>query len=252
MSAGRPTVPRYDGRTASQLASLLDLPAVELFERVTSTQDVAHELGARGAPAGSLVLANAQTAGRGRGTREWRSAPGAGIWMTLLERPGDGAAVGVLSLRLALRVAPVLEPWTQAPVEVKWPNDLLVRDRKLAGVLVEARWRGARPDWVAIGIGVNVHPPEGLDAAALHDVRDRVAVLEVLVPAIRATCTATGPLNADELARYAERDAVRGRRCAAPESGIAAGITPDGALIIRGAEGERLVRSGSLVLEEQP
>jgi BirA family transcriptional regulator, biotin operon repressor / biotin---[acetyl-CoA-carboxylase] ligase len=252
VSAGPPAEPRYEGRTASQLAALLDLSVVEVFDEVASTQDVAHELGARGAPAGSLVLADAQTAGRGRGTRAWRSAPGAGIWMTLLERPADGAAVGVLSLRLALRVAPVLERWTDAPVEVKWPNDLLVRGRKLAGVLVEARWRGARPDWVAIGIGVNVHLPEGLDAAALRDVRDRVAVLEVLVPAIRAACAATGPLSAGELARYAERDAVRGRRCAAPEAGIAAGITADGALIIRGAEGERLVHSGSLVLEEQP
>lgn len=251
MSVASGTDSRYEGRSAAELEALFDLPQVVVFETVPSTQDVAHALAAGGAPAGTLVLANAQTAGRGRGAKPWQSNAAAGIWLTLLERPQAGPAVGVLSLRLAVRLAPALERWAPGTVTVKWPNDLQVGGRKLAGVLTEARWRGGRLDWVAIGVGVNVRPPEGLDAAALRDVRDRVEVLGEIVPAMRGAAAATGLLSAAELKGYAERDAVRGRRCREPVPGVAAGITPDGALIIRGADGDRLLRAGSLVLEEE-
>ena len=241
---------RYEGRTAADLQALLDLPRVVVYDEVPSTQDVVHALGESGAPAGTLVLADAQTAGRGRGANTWQSAAGAGIWLTMLERPQDSAAAGVLSLRLALRMAPVLERWTAAPIRIKWPNDLLVGERKLAGVLTEARWRGPRLDWVAIGVGINVVAPEGLGAASLVGVADRCAVLGELVPAIRAAASGHGVLTRAELDRYAERDAVRGHRCREPMAGTAGGITPDGALIIQAGDGEHAVRSGSLVLEE--
>jgi BirA family biotin operon repressor/biotin-[acetyl-CoA-carboxylase] ligase len=170
--------------------------------------------------------------------------------MTLLERPRDRAAVGVLSLRLALRMAPVLDRWTSAPVQVKWPNDLQVEGRKLAGLLTEARWRGGRLEWVAIGVGINTRLPEGLAAASLEAGVDRVSVLGELLPAMRAAAAAAGTLSTEELARFADRDATVGRRCLAPARGIAAGITPDGALIIRNDDGAQTVRIGSLVLEE--
>ena len=250
MTEAAPGGARYDGRSAAELRALLDLPSVVVYEAVESTQDVAHALGEQGAPAGTLVLADEQTAGRGRGSRSWVSAPGAGIWLTLLERPSDGAAAGVLSLRLAMRLAPVLERWTDGPVTVKWPNDLFAGRRKLAGVLTEARWRAGRPEWVAIGVGINTRLPAGVAAAALDGADDRVQVLGEVVPAMRAAAAATGLLSAEELARYAERDAVQGRRCVEPDAGVAAGITREGALIIRGVDGDRLVRSGSLVLEE--
>ena len=241
---------RYEGRTADELRALLDLPRVVVHDAVPSTQDVAHTLGEAGAPGGTLVLADAQSAGRGRGRTVWQSAAGAGIWLTLLERPTDGAAVGVLSLRLALRLAPVLERWTALPVRIKWPNDLLAGERKLGGVLTEARWRGDRLEWVAIGIGINVVPPAGIPGAALAGVTDRVDVLGELLPAIRAAAASRGPLTSAELARFAERDAARGRRCREPLRGVARGITPEGALIIQTGDGEHAVRSGSLVMEE--
>lgn len=230
---------------------LLDLPRVVVHETVASTQDVAHALGEAGAPAGTLVLADAQTAGRGRGSRSWQSAPGAGIWLTLVERPRDPAATLVLSLRLALRLAPVLERWAPEGVGVKWPNDLLCGGRKLAGILTEVRWRGDRVEWVAIGIGINVRRPDRLDAAALDGVLDRADVLAELVPAARAAASAESVLSARELEQYAMRDVVRNRRCREPVEGVASGITPDGALIIRTDTGEQAVRSGSLVMEEQ-
>ena len=84
------------------LARELGLPAVEIFETVGSTLDVAHERAAAGAAAGTLILAEEQTAGRGRQGRSWTSEPGAGIWLTLIERPKDRASLDVLSLRVGL------------------------------------------------------------------------------------------------------------------------------------------------------
>jgi BirA family biotin operon repressor/biotin-[acetyl-CoA-carboxylase] ligase len=241
---------RYDGRSAAELRAILDLPRVVIHDELPSTQDAAHALGDAGAPAGTLVLANAQSAGRGRGGRSWVSEGGSGIWMTLLERPRDPAAVGVLSLRLALRMAPVLDRWTAAPVQVKWPNDLQVQGRKLAGLLTEARWRGGRLEWVAIGVGINTRLPEGFIAASLEAGADRVSVLAELMPVMRAAAAAAGTLSTEELVRFADRDAALGRRCLEPARGIAAGITADGALIIRNEGGAQTVVLGSLVLEE--
>jgi BirA family biotin operon repressor/biotin-[acetyl-CoA-carboxylase] ligase len=242
-------VTTYDGLTPSALAALLDLPGVLVFDEVGSTLDVAHALGERGEPAGTLVLADAQTAGRGRMGRSWRSDPGAGIWLTLLERPAGAESLGVLALRLALAVAPPLERFAGAATRLKWPNDVYVGERKLAGVLVEARWRGPRLDWVAIGVGGNVRPPADFDGAGLGPTAQRVDVLAAVVPALRAAARATGSLTDDELARFARRDLALGRGCTEPASGIVAGVRADGALLVDTARGRVACHAGSLVLE---
>ena len=213
--------------------------------------DAAHALGAARAAAGTLVLAEEQTLGRGRQGNAWISGAGQGVWLTLLERPEDASGLGVLSLRVGLAVARALDALAGAPVQVKWPNDLLARGGKLAGVLVEARWRGDRPDWVAIGLGVNLRPPWGVTGSAgLDPAATRIAVLNAIVPAIRAAAGRRGPLDERELLEYAARDFMRGRRCRAPARGIVAGVTPDGALAVRTARGVEHHRAGSLVLEE--
>ena len=243
----------WDTETRASLQSLLDLPQVELLPSVRSTMDVAHTLGAAGAPPGTLVLADEQTAGRGRGGRSWRSDRGAGIWMTLLERPNDAEALGVLSIRLGLRAMPVLQRYTDGPVRLKWPNDVLVGSRKLAGILVETRWRARYVDWVAIGIGVNVRTPDVDDApASLRAGTRRIDVLAELVPAVRAAARARGPLTPDELARWAASDHAAGRLCRSPVCGRVQGLAADGSLIVE-RDGEiALARAGSLVLEEEP
>lgn len=238
----------YDGRHAGALAALLGLPRVAVFDEVGSTLDVAHALGERGEPAGTLVLTDAQTAGRGRMGRNWRSDRGAGIWLTLLERPESAESLGVLALRLALAVAPALDPFAAAPTRLKWPNDVYIGERKLAGVLVEARWRGSRLDWVAIGVGINVRPPAGFDAAALRPGTERVEVLAAVVPALRAAAHAHGPLTGDELARYTRRDLALGRVCTEPTSGVVAGVRADGALLVDTPAGGVACHAGSLVL----
>lgn len=240
---------KYDGHDAASLRALLDLPEVVLRESVTSTLDIAHSLGASGAPAGTLVLAEAQTAGRGRAGRTWASASGAGIWLTLIERPADAEAIELLSIRVGLRVAPVLERHTDSPVSLKWPNDVYVGDGKLGGILVEARWRDDRPDWVAIGVGINVRLPNEVPAAAsLRRRTDRILVLAELIPAIRSAAAARGSLSDSELSRFAARDLAVGRRCTAPAVGTVKGIDAKGCLIVATASGEVAVRSGSLVL----
>ena len=97
------------GASGEALERALGLPRVLAVQSVGSTMDEAHQLAAAGAPAGSLVIAEEQTAGRGRGGKSWTSVPGAGIWTTIIERPRDAAAIDVLSLRVGLRLAPVLE-----------------------------------------------------------------------------------------------------------------------------------------------
>ncbi len=244
------------GHEGEALARELGLPRVEALRRVASTMDAAHALAADGALAGTLVIAEAQSAGRGRGGRSWTSEPRAGLWMTLIERPRDADALDVLSLRVGLHLAPVLERWTSGPVSLKWPNDLYVGRRKLAGVLIEARWRGARADWVAIGVGINLTPPaDAPDAVGLHraDVTgsapaDATAVLAEAVPAMRAAAFATGPLRADELLAFASRDLARDRSVTEPARGTARGISPAGELLVETAAGLSSYRTGSLVL----
>ena len=246
------TTDRYDGRTAAALAERLGLARVVLRARVGSTMDLAHALGAAGAPAGALVLADEQTSGRGRGGTVWESPPARGLWFSLLERPTDATALEVLSLRVGLAAAAALDGYADAPVRVKWPNDLFVAGRKLAGVLVEARWRDARPDWVAIGVGVNVLPPPTVTrATGLRPGTSRLEVLESLIPAIRGAASRDGPLDQSEIAHFARRDLARNRRCVLPARGLVAGITARGELDVQTADGtRRYFRAGSLELEE--
>ena len=210
--------------------------------------DVASAMAAAGTPAGTLILANAQLAGRGRAGRRWESRAGDGIWMTLVERLDDPSAIDVLSLRTGLRAARALDRFAGARVGLKWPNDLFVRGGKLGGILVESRWRGNRPEWTAIGIGINVRAAGFPGAATLGAGISRLEVLGDLVPALRAATAARGHLSAQELDDFAGRDIAGGRRCLAPVDGIVAGIAADGALLIETSGKVRRVVEGSLVL----
>jgi len=198
--------PLYDGVTADELRDLVGAPALHVFHSTTSTMDVGHELARAGAPAGTVILADAQTAGRGRSGAAWVSGPGRGIWLTLIERPRDPSALDVLSLRAGLAAARALDLFADEPVRIKWPNDLFLRGKKLGGILIEARWRDLEPEWAAIGLGINVRAPESMDAGSLEAGANRIEVLTELVPEIRRAAVATGLLTADELAEFAGRD----------------------------------------------
>ena len=224
-----------------------------MLESTTSTLDVAHRLAGQGAAAGTLVIANEQTAGRGRGGKSWQSTAGAGLWLTLIERPQDTSGIGVLSLRVGLAAAEALDRFAPEPIRLKWPNDLYIDRGKLGGVLVEARWREQSLEWIAIGVGVNVTRPEGVPtAAALEPGTSRVDALIELIPALREAALATGPLDDGELEEFNARDLARGKICLEPALGRVAGITAAGELLVALADSVAPFRSGSLVLEEMP
>jgi len=235
------------GHEGDALARALGLPRVVAVRQVDSTMDAAHAAAGEGAPAGTLIVAEEQRAGRGRSGKVWSSPARGGVWLTLIERPRDADGVEVLSLRIGVRLATVLERWTSAPITLKWPNDLFVGGLKLAGVLVEARWRQSRCDWVAIGLGVNLGH-SALNAVATLGEADPSTVLAEVVPALRACAFATGPLRDDELAAFAARDLAFGRELTHPAAGTARGIAATGELLVETALGLTPFRGGSLVL----
>lgn len=241
----------FDGATAPELESILGLRRVELFDSVTSTMDVAHGLAGSGAPGGTLVLTDRQTAGRGRAGRSWASAGGSGVWLTMIERPRDTSGLDVLSLRVGLALAGALDRFAPEPIRLKWPNDLYVDGGKLGGILVEARWREQAVEWVAIGVGVNVRQPEEFpEARALDPGTPRIDVLREVSAAIGRAAASTGPLGVHEMEEFNARDLARGRLCTEPALGRVVGITPAGELLIALADSVAPFRSGSLVLAE--
>lgn len=228
--------------------------------RAASTQDLVHQRGEDGAPHGTAIVAAEQMEARGTRGRAW-SAPVGGVWMSVLCRPAVAAGVEVLSLRVGLAVAAALEgAGTLPPIGLKWPNDLILGDRKVGGILCEARWRGQQVAWVTVGIGINVRNPIPAEVAAtasrLADFDpglDEIALAEVVAVAIAGAGTGGPALSPAELQAFARRDRLRGRRLAAPVPGIAGGVAADGALIVKADDGSvRTVRAGSVVLEDRP
>ncbi len=132
---------------------------IHVYERVGSTNDVLKEMAAQGAPEGTLVIAEEQTAGRGRMGRTWVAPPGSSLLMSVLFRtslPLTHLYRPVMACGLA--VAEACEEEEGIPtVEIKWPNDLLIGGRKFTGILPEGAFVGERLAWVVVGIGVNVN-----------------------------------------------------------------------------------------------
>jgi BirA family biotin operon repressor/biotin-[acetyl-CoA-carboxylase] ligase len=233
-------------------------PKVLRFPTVGSTMDHLHELAAEGVAEGTIVVAGEQTSGRGSRGRTWRSPPG-GLWLSALYRPGTPAGAELLSLRVGLAVAEAIEAvGSGVRVTIKWPNDLMLDDRKLGGILCEARWHGEELGWIVAGIGLNVSNPIPVElAASATRLADRLPdispeALESPVTArLRALDPASDRLDPAELAALRERDWLRGRRLLAPVAGRADGIAEDGVLLVRDAGGTaRGIRGGTVELAE--
>ena len=181
----------------------------------------------------------------------------------LLRPPPPLPAAGVLSLRVGLVLADVVEAvlgvrptsLSGPRAALKWPNDVLVDDRKVAGILCESRWQGDTLQWLAVGIGVNVAneiPPDLAErAVALRELRPgarRIDVLDPLVPALGRLTAHGAHLTEFECAAFARRDWLRGRQIRTPLAGRASGIRPDGALLVDTGSGTTMVRDGHVEL----
>ena len=145
-------------------------------ERMGSTNDRCLELLEAGSPEGTLVICEEQTHGRGRRARQWLSPPRLGITMTLLLRPSlPATSAPLLAFAAAVGMAGALEKALERPVRIKWPNDLLIEGRKVAGFLAEGRGGTSRPAAV-VGVGLNVNHQE---SDFPPEIRDRVTSLRL-------------------------------------------------------------------------
>jgi BirA family biotin operon repressor/biotin-[acetyl-CoA-carboxylase] ligase len=209
-----------------------------------STNDRARELAAAGAPHGTLVTAREQTAGRGRYGRSWIGPPGRALLLSLVLREVES----LLPLRAGLAVADV----AGEDALVKWPNDVWIAGRKVAGVLAEAR---PQDGWAVLGIGVNVavelaELPEELHESAGTLGRDPRALEPTLRDLLHALERRLDEPAAATLAALRARDALRGRRVTWTEGeGMGAGIDDSGALLVTREDGITVaVSSGEVLL----
>ena len=245
-------------------------------EVVGSTNDAAKALAFRGAPAGTVVVADEQTAGRGRLNRRWVAPPQSSLLCSLVFRPAlPPRKAQKLTMLCAMASADAIRARADLEVALKWPNDLVVasqtlapgssRWRKLAGLLTETEVTNGTVAFVVVGIGINVNVPEDTlddlspDATSIlveigHRV-DRGALLADVLAAIEARYERL-KRGEDPHREWASRLATLGRQVVVTTGkeqlrGIAAAVNEDGALLLRTEDGSlRPVRAGDVSLPQ--
>jgi len=222
--------------------------------RVTdSTNERAKELAMAGAPGGLVVTADEQTAGRGRRGNVWFAPPGSCLLYSALVRPFAAAESPLLPLAVPLAVCEAAEAVAPVRCQVKWPNDIWIDERKVSGVLVEAR-----PDegWAVVGVGLNVaitedqFPPELRETAvSLLPTEAEEGLPAGGAPGVRRSLTSLNDalgrwLESDHdevLSAYRARDALCGRRISwEGGEGVAEEIDERGHLVVEKSDGERV------------
>jgi BirA family biotin operon repressor/biotin-[acetyl-CoA-carboxylase] ligase len=219
--------------------------------QTASTNDLARQWALEGAAAGSVVLTEEQTAGRGRFGRPWSAHAGTALLMSVIARPRlSPEHVPRLTMVGAVAVAEALDGLAPGKVYLKWPNDVLLTGRKVAGILPEAIWLSERLEAVILGIGLNVRvdftgTPLADRAISVETVIggpiDRAALLALLLQRIDHWSMRVGdPVLLDA---WRERLETPGKHVTASSaagaiSGQALGVDDDGALLLQSAEGQ--------------
>jgi BirA family biotin operon repressor/biotin-[acetyl-CoA-carboxylase] ligase len=225
---------------------------IHLYDSVASTNETMRELARASAPEGTVVLADHQTAGRGRAGKVWFSPPGVNLYASILFWPRIAAtAAAPFSFMASLALTDAIRELGLSPA-IKWPNDVLLQGRKVAGTLAEASADGDRLAYVILGVGVNVNVDREALRHGLGDAAESATSLREALghPVDRNAFTAAFLCFLDEwltrhrgegdgplLRAWRERDIVRGRRIEVRDGsrvivGRALGIDPQGQLEI--------------------
>lgn len=251
-------------------ATVSGIEGIDVFLEVDSTNNWLREQALKGAPSGTVCVSEMQSAGRGRRGRSWVSPFAANLYLSLLWRSASGAAaLGGLSLVTGIAVLRALRSFGIEAAGLKWPNDILAADAKLAGILIDVLGESNGPCAVIVGIGVNVSMPRDAVAAidqpwtdlqqlagdtgiSRNDLAARL--LDEVMPAIEAFDAAGLQPFLDEWRRY---DLVSGREVdlLLPNeriTGTACGIDGGGALLVDTTSGRRRFASGEVSLRVAP
>jgi BirA family biotin operon repressor/biotin-[acetyl-CoA-carboxylase] ligase len=238
------------------------LPRLLVLATTTSTNDVLRQLAETGAPAGTVVIAEAQTAGRGQAGRQWSAPAGKALLLSVLLRTAAEYTVpadpSTTPIRVGLAICHAIALVANVDVRIKWPNDIVHKGRKLAGILCEGA-SGANGAFVVAGIGVNVlqdqadWPPDLRTSAtslALLSGRDiaRPALVAGLLDRLRPFRLTGRGLDDAEMNDFLAFDALAGHTVTVDRriAGTACGINPDGALLVQTPAGIHTVRSGTV------
>lgn len=238
---------------------------VHHLEAVTSTQDVAKDMASRGAPEGTVVVAKKQTQGRGRLGRKWFSPEG-GLWFSVIMRPEIAPSEAPkITLLGAVSIARAVREVTELEAEIKWPNDILIKDQKVAGILTEGSAVSNQLSFVLLGVGINVNVdisifPEGLlmPATSLSAEGGK----EIELPLLLQSClkhleSYYALLKTDFekiLGEWREFSAILGRQVRVSSlgealEGVATDVDEQGALLLKVSSGEvKTVRTGDLFI----
>lgn len=233
---------------------------------IDSTNSVAKTLAQQGAPEGTLVIADEQTAGRGRLGRRWLAPRGTCLLFSLVFRPGlkvDRAQS--LNMICGLGIRQAIHELTALPAQLKWPNDIMLHGRKTGGILTEMSSSGERLDYVVVGIGLNVNvdisalPAEFRATSIAHELGRTIPRLPLLNEALRFIEQRYSALRAGEspLADWAAALETLGQRVQLHTGqsvwqGLATGVDEEGALLLRLDDGQlRRVLLGDIVPYEE-
>ncbi|MBI5956301.1 MAG: biotin--[acetyl-CoA-carboxylase] ligase [Chloroflexi bacterium] len=237
------------------LAALFPGRRALFFPTVGSTNDLARELASRGAPEGTLVVADEQTAGRGRLGRRWLAPAGTSILLSVLYRPAWTTSEAFrLTMACSLGTAEAVKAITGLEARIKWPNDILVNGKKVGGILAELGWEGERLSYAVVGLGLNVNwdvttCPEIARTATSLSIEakkpiDRQGLLKAIVEAVDRCYALCLSGKSEELRGDWERHLDTLNKIVTIETeagrvqGQALGVDAEGALLVRDGQGQ--------------
>lgn len=239
------------------------------FAETDSTNVRAREAAMDGAPEGTLLVAESQTAGKGRKGRSWLAGPGEGLLFSLILRPRiEPSRAALITLMTAVSVAEAIIEETGIEARIKWPNDILVHGKKLSGILTEMSMELDAVDHVITGVGLNVNtPPDAFDESIVSIAtsifaetgkpHSRVKLLKAILTKFESCYDTLVDEGAGTiLCRWKELSDIIGRRVRVDlvrgeVSGVVDDIAPDGVLLLKDDAGEfHRILSGDVIYQE--